>query len=75
MPQSPATRASSSARLSVEDVHALLAEEPETSAVGVVVDQGQHDVDVEAPGVGDPGRLQPGVGDVRCAGRAPSPTR
>ena len=45
----------------LEHVHGRLAEEAERTAVGVLVDQLEHLRPVEAPGPGDPIRLETGV--------------
>ena len=47
----------------LEHVHARLAEEPEVAAVGVVVDEREHLVELEAPLVGHASGLEAGVGD------------
>ena len=56
----------------LEDVDAGLAQEPEGAAVGVVVDERQHLVELEAALVGHASGLEPGVGDrdVRVEARA-----
>ena len=59
----------------LEHVDARLAEEPEAAAVGVLVDETQHLVDVHAPGFGDTRSLQAGVGDRDVRVEPGCPTR